>query len=123
MSENIELLKRVISNYAERHRNDEEKINWLYKERKKQTLEILSLEKELAALREKCRWQTQSEESAGDFLENDAPVECLDMKYGIPSVRISRCGGVDQDEYWRPLDLQELERIEGHKKRPEQEGS
>lgn len=79
MSENIELLKRIVSNYSERHRNDEEKINWLYKERKKQTLEIFSLEKELAALREKCRW--------------------------------------------RPLDLLELERIEGHKKRPEQEES
>ena len=71
--------------------------------------DIYELKAELAALREKYRWRKQSEEPAGDFLENDAPAECLDMEYGIPSVRISRCGGVDHDEYWRSLDLLEAE--------------
>ena len=112
MSENIELLKRIVSNYSERHRNDEEKINWLYKERKKQTLEIFSLEKELAALREKYRWRKQSEEPA----PKDELVIAIRMFPETDSYDFRQARGVwlTDDWYWRPLDLLELERIEGH---------
>ena len=73
-------------------------------------LTLEAVEYSIEALKERCRWRKQSEEPVCDSLEDDAPVECLDMEYGIPSVRISRCEDVGLEEYWRPLDLPEEEK-------------
>lgn len=70
---------------------------------------VVRQDEELAALKEKYRWRKQSEEPVGDSLEDDAPVECLDMEYGIPTTRVTECKIVGPEEYWRPLDLPEEE--------------
>ena len=72
----------------------------------------IQTEAKLAALREKYRWRKQSEEPA----PKDELVIAIRMFPETDSYDFRQARGVwlTDDWYWRPLDLLELERIEGH---------